>query len=266
MSYDSTMYLQKAMLTPKFAVDVYIENSKSILQEGTPLEQTSAKQTLYTALEGGLTMIHPIMPFITEELWQRLPRRPEDSTPSIVIAAYPEHNKDFDNATAEEAYELILAVSKSIRSIVAEYAIKESATIYLKFSDSKALEICKAQLASIKSLGGKAMVGENASISILGAHDLEPAGCVAQSINASATVLLLVKGRLDIDGEISKAKAKLAKGSEVVKKQRKIIDGEGWSKMKSEVQEMEKKRLEDAESDLRVVEGSIGQFERLKLE
>lgn len=48
--------------------DVYIENSKSILQDGTPDEAHSAQQSLYTALEGGLTMIHPVTPFLSEEL------------------------------------------------------------------------------------------------------------------------------------------------------------------------------------------------------
>ena len=49
----------------------------------------SAQQTLYTCLDQGLRLLHPIMPFVTEELWQRLPRRPNDSTPSIMVSAYP---------------------------------------------------------------------------------------------------------------------------------------------------------------------------------
>jgi valyl-tRNA synthetase len=51
--------------------------------------QKSAQQTLYTCLDNGLRLLHPFMPFVTEELWQRLPRRPNDPTPSIVIASYP---------------------------------------------------------------------------------------------------------------------------------------------------------------------------------
>jgi valyl-tRNA synthetase len=43
-------------------------------------------ETLYTALEGALRLIHPFMPFLSEELWQRLPKRPGDTTPSITIA------------------------------------------------------------------------------------------------------------------------------------------------------------------------------------
>ena len=49
----------------------------------------SAQQTLYTCLDHGLRLLHPFMPFVTEELWQRLPRRPNDSTPSIMLSKYP---------------------------------------------------------------------------------------------------------------------------------------------------------------------------------
>jgi valyl-tRNA synthetase len=66
--------------------DVFIENSKVIIQDGTPEEKKSATDTLYTAIDSALLMIHPFMPFLSEELWQRLPRRPEDHTPSITVA------------------------------------------------------------------------------------------------------------------------------------------------------------------------------------
>lgn len=105
--------------------DVYIENSKAILQDGTDEEKRSAIDTLYTALEGALTMIHPFMPFLTEELWQRLPRRPEDKTPSIVLAKYPVYDAKMDDPASEEAYELVLSISKGIRSLMSEYSLKD---------------------------------------------------------------------------------------------------------------------------------------------
>lgn len=49
----------------------------------------SAQQTLYTCLDYGLRLLHPFMPFVTEELWQRLPRIPNDTTPSIMVSRYP---------------------------------------------------------------------------------------------------------------------------------------------------------------------------------
>lgn len=51
--------------------------------------RASAQQTLYLCLDYGLRLLHPFMPFVTEELWQRLARRPNDPTPSIMISRYP---------------------------------------------------------------------------------------------------------------------------------------------------------------------------------
>ncbi len=63
---------------------------KHMMDESSPLAtRQSAQQTLYTCLDHGLRLLHPFMPFVTEELWQRLPRRPNDPTPSIMVSLYP---------------------------------------------------------------------------------------------------------------------------------------------------------------------------------
>ncbi len=205
------------------------------------------------------------MPFLSEELWQRLPRRPGDKCPSIVKAAYPTYQQSLDDEASEEAYELILEVSKAIRSLAAEYDIKDSANIKVVLSSAEALKTCSTQQLSIRSLGGKAMTGD-ASLSIFSNDDPKPTGCVVQAVNADAAVYLLIKGRVDIDGEIAKAKARLEKANQAVAKVRKIRDGDGWSKMKKEAQEIEEKKLDDALKEAEVLGGSVAQFERLKLE
>lgn len=244
--------------------DVYIENSKSIIQDGTPEQQESAKQTLYTTLEGGLKMIHPFMPFISEELWQRLPRRPEDTTPSICLASYPQYDSSLHNPEAEKAYELVLAVSRAIRSLAAQYSILESATIYIQASTPTASETCKAQLPSIKTLGGKAML--TGTIHLIDTADQKPSGCVAQSIGALASVYLLVKGRIDIDEEIEKTRGRLGKAREGVEKQRKLVEGVHFEKMAAHARESERAKLADKRAEEELLEASIGQFERLKVE
>lgn len=117
--------------------DVYIENSKAIIRDGSAEERESALQTLYTTLEAALTMIHPFMPFITEEMWQRMPRRPEDNTKSIMIAKYPTYDAGLDDPKSEAAYELVLDCSRGARSLMAEYSLKENASCKLhKFVSS----------------------------------------------------------------------------------------------------------------------------------
>lgn len=102
--------------------DTFIENSKAIFEDESSTEEQkeSAKNTLYTALEGGLTMLHPYIPFLTEELWQRLPRRPDDKCPTISRAAYPQYQPEMDDPESADQYELVIGCSAGIRSLTAE--------------------------------------------------------------------------------------------------------------------------------------------------
>lgn len=243
--------------------DVYIENSKAILQDGTEEEKRSATDTLYTALEGALTMIHPYMPFLTEELWQRLPRRPEDKTPSIVLAKYPVYEAGLDDPASEAAYELVLGVSKGIRSLMSEYSLKDEGKVFVQAYDTTSHSTVTSQVQSIKSLSGKGV----SSLEVLSSTDARPAGCVVFSVSSAAAVFLHVKGRVDIDGEIQKAAKKLEKTRAGVERQRKILDDPAYQeKVSKELQEIERKKLADLETEQRGFEETIKQFETLKLE
>lgn len=265
--------------------DVFIENSKAIIQDGTPEEKESAINTLYTALEAALLMIHPFMPFITEELWQRLPRRPGDTTPSIMVASYPTYDASMDKPEAEEAYELVMECAKGIRSLMTEYGIRENgkgmafedmctslrrpdpltmcSPVYVQAYNDKTLETIKAQIAAIRSLGGRGI----ASLEILTPSDQRPAGCVVFPVSSASAVFLLVKGRVDLDGEIEKARKKLDKAAGFVYKQRKLLNDPAWiAKAPEATKEIERKKLEDLESQVAGFEATIEQFERLKLE
>jgi valyl-tRNA synthetase len=244
--------------------DTYIENSKAIFDEGSEEEKESAKQTLYTAIEGGLTMIHPFMPFLTEELWQRLPRREGDKTPSITVASFPQYLQEFDDEAAEIEYELLVDSAKGLRSLTAEYAIKEGAKTYIQSLDNAAHTTLSTptSLPSIKSLAGKTV----SDISILSPSDPAPTGCAVYTIGSSATAYLDVKGRIEIDKEITKAQEKLSKASETITRQKKIMDKEWEEKVSDVVKEQERSKLKDAETEARNWQASIEQFERLKLE
>ncbi|KAF2266081.1 valyl-tRNA synthetase [Lojkania enalia] len=248
----------------EFLCDTYIENSKAIFDEGTPEEKESAKQTLYTAIEGGLTMIHPFMPFLTEELWQRLPRREGDKTASITVAAYPEYRPEFDNPAAEAEYELLVGVSKGLRSLTSEYSIKNgNAFIQALDASTHSVLTSATSLPSIRALSGKTI----SDVSILSPSDPAPTGCAVYTVGASATVFLDIKGRVDIDKEITKAKDRLRKANEVVQKQKKILGMEDFEEKVSEaIKEMEREKLKAAETEGRNWEMSINQFERLKIE
>ncbi|KAI2144837.1 hypothetical protein LOZ28_001363 [Ophidiomyces ophidiicola] len=243
--------------------DVFIENSKSLLQQDTSADvQESAKQTLYTVLEGALALIHPIMPFISEELWQRLPRRPGDTSVSIMTASYPEYNPAFDDPAAEIAYDLILATSKVIRSILAEYDVKTKGDVKIQTYDATSYKTISDEVPSIKSLSGK-NIGE---ILVLGSENTTPPpGCVVSSVGANAAVYLEVSNEIRLEQE-EKARENLAKALETINRQLAITNAAGWKeKAKPEAREMEQKKLRDARSEAARIEEQIRDLEKLKI-
>lgn len=92
--------------------------------DAPPHSSLSAQNTLYTCLDEGLKLLHPFMPFVTEELWQRLPRRPQDSTLSICKASFPVHSDGFENAQAFKDFEVVFSTIKAVRSIAAPYGLR----------------------------------------------------------------------------------------------------------------------------------------------
>lgn len=74
----------------KELADVYIEAIKPVMRGTDEDAKKAARNTLFRCLDSGLRLLHPTMPYLTEELFQRLPHRAGPTRPeSICIAAYP---------------------------------------------------------------------------------------------------------------------------------------------------------------------------------
>ncbi|AEO65019.1 uncharacterized protein THITE_2111516 [Thermothielavioides terrestris NRRL 8126] len=245
--------------------DVFIENSKGILSDGTPQEQQSVQQTLYRTLDVALRLMHPFMPFITEELWQRLPRAKDDAVPSIMLAPYPEPDDALAFASDAEDYELGLQCAGGIRSLAADYNIRSDGRAFIKASTAASLEKVSAQLQAIKTLSGKGI----AEVSIIGPDAEEsssPKGCAVYVISADVAVLLQVSTQIkDIDAEIKKINAKLQKTNIAIAKQQELMGREGFEKASDVVVTAEKKKLADAQAAKENYERTLAEFSKLKV-
>ncbi len=208
-------------------------------------------------------MIHPFMPFLTEELWQRLPRREGDKTPSITIAAFPQYREDFGDKAAEAEYELLVDSAKGLRSLTAEYSIKENAKTYVQSLNDAAHATLSlsTSLPSLRSLAGKTV----SDITILSPSDSAPTGCAVYTIGSAATAYLDVKGRIEIEKEIKKAQERLSKANETIARQKKVMDAEWEEKVSDVVKDQEREKLKTAELEAKNWEASIEQFQKLKL-
>ncbi|KAK0725592.1 tRNA synthetases class I-domain-containing protein [Lasiosphaeris hirsuta] len=244
--------------------DVFIENSKSILSDGSPEEQQSAQQTLYHTLDVALRLLHPFLPFITEELWQRLPRKAGDG-PSVMLAAYPACETSLDFVSEAEDYELGLKCAGGIRSLAADYNIKSDGQAFIKASTAEGAAKVSAQLADIKPLSGKSV----GNVKVLGPDSDEaslPSGCAVYIVTADITVLLQVSSQItDIDAEIKKITTKLQKTGIAITKQQELLVREGFEKVSDVVQAAEKKKLADYEAAKENFEKTLEQFSKLKL-
>ncbi|QSL64153.1 hypothetical protein MERGE_000308 [Pneumocystis wakefieldiae] len=240
--------------------DIYIENSKIIIDKGEIEEKRSAMNTLYTCLDGALRMIHPFMPFITEELWQRLPRRPNDITVSIVKSEFPSYNPEFDDNDADMSYSLIFSIIQTSRSLMAEYNIRTNSQIYIQVSDH-VINILESQKNAILSL-----IKGIGSIIILKNSELPPEGCVTTVINADCTVFLLVKGYVDFDIEIGKARKKIEKLELSIFQIKKQIEAEDYNaKVPESVKSANKDKCNILESEIKALRKVILDFEKLKI-
>ncbi|ODV92748.1 hypothetical protein CANCADRAFT_1342 [Tortispora caseinolytica NRRL Y-17796] len=241
--------------------DVYIENSKFLILDGTEEQKRSAQDTLYNALDAGLKMIHPFMPYITEELWQRLPRRPDDNTPSIVVSDYPEYDETLFDPESEQAYEFVLSVVKGGRSLISQFGILSNVRIFVQCADAKLADIIKQQTASIQSL-----VKWCESVTVLSGSDAQPEGCAVYTVNADCNVLVEVKGKVDFETEIKKAENKVEKAKQGKANLVKAISVKDYeTKVKKEVQESNLKKIEQFDAEIENLRQMIAEFERLNV-
>ncbi|KAK0206866.1 tRNA synthetases class I-domain-containing protein [Desarmillaria ectypa] len=183
--------------------DVYIEAMKPMTDDKAPLEtKRSAQQTLYTCLDYGLKLLHPFMPFVTEELWQRLPRRPGDATPSIMVSRFPVFDKAFVFEDADREFDLVFAVLKAGRSLAASYNLQSDIQFFIHAQDDARL--IESQLPTMVALtkGCKSAVVVNDSKDV-------PAGCGSSVVTKSIVIHTLVRGLVDLDHEIAKCEKKL---------------------------------------------------------
>lgn len=117
---------------------------KPVFYNGTESEKLGARKTLFTCLYNGLKLISPFMPFVSEELFQRLPR--SDPVPSICVAQYPETQQaPWRNEQIERDVEFVQKAARVIRSARSDYNIpnKTKTDAYIVCTDDVANDTLK---------------------------------------------------------------------------------------------------------------------------
>ncbi|CAH1371750.1 unnamed protein product [Tenebrio molitor] len=185
--------------------DVYLEYLKPVFTSEDETTKRTAQATLYRALEVGLRLLSPFMPFITEELYQRLPRPEEvrNNISSICVAPYPEIGEcSWRNEIVEQEVEFIQKVAKAIRSARSDYNLpnKTKTEAYLQCSDSCTAEIVTRYVPALQTLSYCSKIGVN---------ETAPEGCAIITVSDKCQVNLLLKGLIEPAKEVAKIQKKL---------------------------------------------------------
>lgn len=178
--------------------DVYLECLKPVFLLGSEKAKASARKTLYTCLNLGLKLLSPFMPFITEELYQRLPRADTDEIASICVAPYPElETSNWQNDALEKGFDFVQRTAKVIRSSRSDYNIpnKTKTEAYIVCSDDAVRETLQRFAAELSTMS----YSEIAFI-----NEQPPVGCAILTISGACIVHLMLKGLIEVDKEIEK--------------------------------------------------------------
>ncbi|MCC6663216.1 MAG: valine--tRNA ligase [Polyangiaceae bacterium] len=118
--------------------DWYLEACKPVFQSGSEAEQAETRQTLAHAIETVLRALHPYAPFITEELWQRVPK-PASRPKSIALAPYPGASDGRPDADAERDFAAVMGAIGAARVVRSEHEVHPGAQIPLHLRASGSL-------------------------------------------------------------------------------------------------------------------------------
>ncbi len=194
--------------------DWFLELSKPALTAGDAVAAASTRRTLLTVLEALLRALHPIIPFVTEEIWQNVAPRLGIDGPTIMLRPYPEESDFEGDAAAEAEIEWVKSVLTGVRRIRSEMNIAPGKTIPLLFADGSDSDRARAT----KFAAQIAFLGRVEAPQWIGGGD-EPAAAVA--VVGGLRVLIPLAGLIDLGAE----KARLAK--EIVRVETEIRKCEG---------------------------------------
>ncbi len=211
--------------------DWYIELAKSRLFEKESKGAAVARRVLVYVLTGVLKLLHPFMPFITEEIYQSLPHDDE----SIVISSYPKFDESLVFPAEEASLDRVIALIGAIRTRRAEMNVPPSrkAKVYLvtKYADTfKGAEAFMIRLASASS------------VEIVDAYEKDDAVSI---ITEGATAFIPMAEMIDLDKERARLSGELAKTEGEIKRLQGKLSNEGFlAKAPAAVVDAERAKLE----------------------
>ncbi len=221
--------------------DWYIEISKYV----QPAEKENSRAVLAHALEVSMRLLHPFMPFVTEELWQQL--RLAGSKPSIMVSAWPAPDKQLVDTKAEAQFERFKAVVTSIRTTRAElnvpsdhrtpvvWVVSKDAAIRRFFDDHKTWLQALAHVHEVAAL-----------------QDVRKQRDATTAVLDGVEVVIPLGGLIDVQKETKRLQQKAAeKMNDIARTEARLNNPQFASKAPVEVIEQTRNQLAQAQETLK---------------
>jgi len=205
--------------------DWYLEVAKEQLAKGNETQQRGTRRTLVRVLEAALRLAHPVIPFITEELWQKVAPLAGKKGETIMLEPYPKSQPEKIDEAAEKEVALAKEVVNAGRSLRSQMKIppKDKIALFATGDLSETSASAVFSLLRVSALNRVATLPESDSpVAVAGPHRLMP----HIEVDPAKEHERLAKEIGRIEGEIAKAKAKLANASFVERAPAKVVDQE----------------------------------------
>ena len=233
--------------------DWYLEIAKVQINTGSEAQQRATRRTLIRTLETILRLAHPIIPFITEELWQKVAPVAGRAGDSVGIAAYPVSQPERIDEAAEAAVTKLKGLVDACRTLRGEMNVSPATRLPLYvvgdttfMRDNAAVLQGLAKLNEVKVFDDEAVwaaAAQAAPVAVVGEARL----CLFMEIDVGAEKTRLAKEVARLEGEIAKANGKLSNESFVTKAPAAVL-------------EQERKRLADFSATLAKVREQLGRL------
>ncbi len=231
--------------------DWYIELVKARLNEKGTASNLQAQQVLTYVLSGTMKLLHPFMPFITEEIWRSLPHK-EDS---VMISDYPAYDEVMNFPVEEAAMRKVIDAIRAVRNLRSEMNVSHSRKAHL--------HIVTHETATFA--GKEKFFLRLAYASGVELHEVAPdaTGC-ARAITDSCEILIPIADMIDKAEELARLNKELAAAEgEVARAQGKLANESFVAKAPAALVDAERAKLENANSKLAKLRAAIAQIEAL---
>ena len=216
--------------------DWYLEIAKVQINNGTPEQQRATRRTLIRTLETILRLAHPVIPFITEELWQKVAPVAGRAGPSVSIAAYPLSQPERIDEAAEAHVARLKQLVDACRNLRGEMNVSPATRLplFVLTHSSAETEFWKATAPVLQALAklnevrlfedeaAWSQAAQAAPVAMVGDARI----CLHMEIDLAAEKIRLGKEVLRLEGEIAKAQGKLSNEAFVAKAPPAVIDQE----------------------------------------